>query len=470
MKNTQMLSWLLGTGLLWVSGAVWSVAQDWNQWRGPGRDGIVREVQLPETLPGELKQVWSVDVGPGLASPLFVEDRIYSITRRGKEEEVTARSRENGRVIWSARYEAPFIPNAQATSPRLFPVSLGRGPFATPVLSQGILVTLGVDRTASAFQAEDGKLLWRHRLLPAVTPERIIFECPPCGMECDGKEYHEAGDCPNSSCPLQLSPKGLETSATFDGTRGNYYGAAASPLVHEDMVILNVGNAEAGQLSAYQLESGKELWRWSGSGVSSSSPVLAEVDGIPQVIVLSRTSLNGVDVRDGAELWSHSLTSNAQIVTPIVTGNLVIFSAYRSPTTALRLLHQGSDWRVEPAWQNDEVTLYTSTPVLEAGILYGLSYSGRGRFFALDMATGELKWATQGREGQSASIQSTGQHLLVLLDSGELRVLGIDPSQYRLEASYTVSESPTWAHPVFYRNQVLVKNENQLILYQWSSE
>ena len=179
--------------------------------------------------------------------------------------------------------------------------------------------------------------------------------------------------------------------------------------------------------------------------------MLAEVDGIPQVIVLSRTSLNGVDVRDGAELWSPSLTSNAQIVTPIVTGNLVIFSAYRSPTTALRLLHQGSDWRVEPAWQNDEVTLYTSTPVLEAGILYGLSYSGRGRFFALDMATGELKWATQGREGQSASIQSTGQHLLVLLDSGELRVLGIDPSQYRLEASYTVSESPTWTHPVFYR-------------------
>ena len=46
-------------------------AQDWPQWRGPNRDGIVSDFSPPDSWPSELDLVWRVPVGPGLSSPVF---------------------------------------------------------------------------------------------------------------------------------------------------------------------------------------------------------------------------------------------------------------------------------------------------------------------------------------------------------------------------------------------------------------
>ncbi|MGH9847348.1 MAG: hypothetical protein ACREEM_52310, partial [Blastocatellia bacterium] len=38
-------------------------AQDWTQWRGPHRDGVVKDFPAPAAWPKELKQVWKTPVG-----------------------------------------------------------------------------------------------------------------------------------------------------------------------------------------------------------------------------------------------------------------------------------------------------------------------------------------------------------------------------------------------------------------------
>jgi outer membrane protein assembly factor BamB len=294
-------------------------------------------------------------------------------------------------------------------------------------------------------------------------PAKIVFECQPCGCKEDGKEFEQAGDC--SACGMALGAKGLETSASLDD-EGNYYGAAASPLIEGNLGVVNIGNLKGGDLIAFDLASGKEKWRWHGPAPSSSSPVVAGLHGVRQVVVLTRNNLAGVEVRSGAGLWHYAIESNAQVVTPIVFEDLVIFSAYRSPTTAVRVKKEGKAWSVEKAWSTNEVTLYMSTPVLIGDKLYGLSYTNRGQFFAMEARSGKVLWASDGRQAQNAAILSIGDELLALTDEAELIAMARESSAYKPLKNYHVASSPTWAHPVLWDKNMLIKDESHLMLWR----
>ncbi|NUO81757.1 PQQ-binding-like beta-propeller repeat protein, partial [candidate division KSB1 bacterium] len=186
------------------------------------------------------------------------------------DEVVTCYDLAHGNQIWQQRYAAPFIPNPQAVVTRFFPASKGKGPFATPVLHEGYLYTLGVDRVLSCFETQSGALKWRKQFIKQQIPDKLVYECPQCGCSEDGKEFAQAGEC--SACRMTLGPKGLETTASAGA--GNYYGAAASPLIAGKIGIVNIGNLEGGEVIAFEVRTGKEKWRWRGSPPSSSSPVI----------------------------------------------------------------------------------------------------------------------------------------------------------------------------------------------------
>ena len=61
-------------------------AQDWPQWRGPNRDGIVTGFTAPSTWPNALKQQWKVAVGYGVATPALVGGKLYVFARQGGNE------------------------------------------------------------------------------------------------------------------------------------------------------------------------------------------------------------------------------------------------------------------------------------------------------------------------------------------------------------------------------------------------
>jgi len=263
---------------------------------------------------------------------------------------------------------------------------------------------------------------------------------------------------------MPLGSKGLETSASMGG-QGNYYGTSASPLIDGKIGIVNIGNLTGGSVIAFDLQNGQEKWCWQGPPPSSSSPIIATLHGERQIVVLTRENLVGLDVTTGQQLWSFAIESNAQIVTPIVFEDLVIFSAYRSPTTTIRVKKEGNTWAAEKAWSTNEVTLYTSTPVLVEDKLYGLSYANRGQFFAMEARTGKLLWTSEGRQAQGAAILSAGNELLALTDEAKLIAMTRDDSAYKTLANYQVAKSPTWAHPVIWEKNILVKDETALALW-----
>ena len=80
-------------------------ADDFPQWRGMNRDGILNETNLLEELPeGELPRKWSVSVGSGYSGPTVAKGRVY-LTDRGigesdnKVERILCFDAENGKCF-----------------------------------------------------------------------------------------------------------------------------------------------------------------------------------------------------------------------------------------------------------------------------------------------------------------------------------------------------------------------------------
>ena len=123
-------------------------AQDWPQWRGPARDGLIRAFKEPASWPKTLTKRWNLEVGTGYATPLVVGDRLYVFTRQGENEVLTALDAASAKVIWRTSYPAPFKMNP-ATAPH------GPGPKSTPTFAANRLFTLGISGIVTAFDADD---------------------------------------------------------------------------------------------------------------------------------------------------------------------------------------------------------------------------------------------------------------------------------------------------------------------------
>jgi len=143
-------------------------AQDWNQWRGPRRDGVAMGFTPPAAWPERPKQVWKVPAGIGHSSPIVAGDRTYLFSRVGEQEVLTAYDVASGKQVWRQGYEAPYQMNPAATSH-------GKGPKSTPVLDRGRIFTLGISGILSAFDQSTGKVAWRHDFAKEFSPSMPDF-------------------------------------------------------------------------------------------------------------------------------------------------------------------------------------------------------------------------------------------------------------------------------------------------------
>src|SRR5438105_3862803 len=110
--RSQTLSALIVSGCSLLLNAAGLRAQDWPEWRGPGRDARVSGFNAPPSWPQTLTQKWRVTVGDGVATPALVGDRIYVFTRQGDSEITRCLDASNGKEVWQDSY-----PSQPATGP-----------------------------------------------------------------------------------------------------------------------------------------------------------------------------------------------------------------------------------------------------------------------------------------------------------------------------------------------------------------
>jgi len=385
-----------------------AAAQDWPQWRGPDRNGSIAGFDVPAAWPAGLTEQWKVEVGLGYGSPLLIGDRVYLFTRQGNDEVMLALDAGSGETIWRTSYDASFD---------MMPATArhGPGPKSTPTHADGRLFTLGISGIVTAFDAATGRQLWQM----------------PAG-------------------PVQPT-----------------YHTGQSPFVDGDLMILHVGGQDAGALTAFEVATGDVRWSWDGDGPAYGSPIVAELEGVRQVITYTQENFVGVSAETGQLLWRRPYTtaSTTTSQTPHVYQNDVIEAGRGNGITRFRVVREGNAWTTENVWHTDEVSLHMTNGVIVDGVLFGLSHLNRGQYFGLDLDTGEVLWTSAPRQADNAAIVYAGTTIFSLEADAELVVLPSSRTGFEPVRRYEVATSATWAQPTLSGNRVFVKDVDSLTLW-----
>jgi outer membrane protein assembly factor BamB len=386
-----------------------ALSQEWPQWRGPNRDGVVRGVTAPAKWPRALKEEWRVPVGEGVSSPVVAGGRVYLLTRQKADEEVVlCLDLHGGNQIWRSAYAAPY---------RLGGPAHGfEGPRSTPAVAGGRVYTFGISGILSCLDARTGNLLWRKDFT---------------------RQYPQ----------------------TAPG-----WGTSASPLVADGLCILHVGGPDRGGLTAFDAATGDVRWCYDGDGPAYGSPILADLAGGRQVVTLTLNYFLGVSATTGKLLWKLPCREihSENCLTPVRYKDLLIFAGRKERPRAIRLEKGPAGVTPREVWRGDGPTLYMTSPVLAGDWLFGLSDRNQAQFFCLDARTGKTLWESGGRLECGAAVVNAGSAWLALTTSGELFVVRPGATAYELTAKYRVADSHTWAHPVFLGDRILVRDQTTL--------
>ena len=392
-------------------------AQDWTQWRGPQRDGMVENETLSsaDSLAG-LKEQWHVDLGPSYSSPIVVGDMVFVTETKDKQSEVVrALNRETGEQLWETEWQGamtvPFFAKANGDWIR-----------ATPVYDNGHLYVSGMTDVLVCLKAEDGSKLW----------------------EIDFKEG--TGKPPS-------------------------FGAVCSPLIHGDFLYIEAGNG----LRKINKLSGDIEWTALKAEASAkmsdgtfSSPLIATVAGREQILVQTRSTLAGVDLDSGDVLWSQEVPAyrGMNILTPTVFNDSVFTSSYNNGSYMYKVSAEENSMTSSKAWQGPERG-YMSSPIRIDNHVY--LHLQNTRLACIDLETGETKWKSK-QYGKYWSMICSGDRILALDERGELLLVRANPEKFDLLDRKEVSEESTWAHVALSGNQIFVRELNGLTLYDWNTE
>ena len=411
----SVAGYYFSTVLLLLASSPVAQPEDWPQWRGPHRDGVLSPAAAPASWPEHLKAKWKITVGEGHSSPILAGGRIFVFTRQQGKEVASSIDPETGTVLWHQAYAAPYTMNPAAAQH-------GEGPKSTPVFDNGRLYTFGISGILTCWDAATGAVRWRKEF---------------------SKQYR------------QTSP---------------VFGTAMSPIVDHGLLIAHVGGDGNGALSAFDAASGVVKWQWAGDGPAYASPIVVELAGSRQVVTETQSNIVGVSAADGRLLWKIPFSTDyvQNIPTPLVHGDLLILSGLAKGIMGVRVGVKDAKWSTETVWHNTDTSLYMSSPVATGDWIFGFSHYKRGTFFCLDAKTGVTRWTSPPRQGDNAAVVVAGENLVLLKDDGELMVAKASGKAFEPLRHYTVAESPTWAHPLVLRKGVVIKDRETLAL--WSEQ
>jgi outer membrane protein assembly factor BamB len=380
---------------------------EWPGFRGTSRDGVVPGTRIAtDWTTSPPVQVWRRPIGPGWSSFAVSGDLLYTQEQRGDEEIVAAYRVSTGEPVWRHRDNARFWES-----------NGGAGPRGTPTLSGGRVYALGATGILNVLNATSGALVWSRNV---------------------------ASDT-STAIPM--------------------WGFSSSPLVIGDLVVIAVANT----LAAYDSASG--MPRWTGprhEGEGYSSPHLATIDGVPQIVMLSIAGASGVSPGDGRVLWTHPWQAmGGLIIQPAVTAEGdVLVPAPVGMSGALRrlaLAHAADGWTATERWTTNGLKPYFNDFVVHKGHVYGFD----GAILAcVDLADGTRKWKG-GRYGNGQLVLLPDQDLLLVVsEEGELALVGATPSGFQAIARVPGIEGKTWNHPVLVGDLLLVRNGEEMAAFR----
>jgi len=358
---------------------------DWPEMRGPSRDGISLEKDLPESwaLSGE-NLLWRAPFG-GRSAPIVVGNRVYVQNPAGEgaelQERVMALDADTGAVVWEYRFNI-----FQSDVP---PHRVGwASPAADP--ETGNIYALGVGATVIAL-SPDGKLLW----------DRSI-----------GEEF-----------------------AAFT-THG---GRTTSPLIDGDLLILSIAVSNWGEFGARRhrfialdKRTGDIVYVAEPGGrpydTNYAAPLIATIGG--QRLLISGGgdgAVHAMKPQTGERVWSFVAAKRSFNTGVVVSGNNVIVSHgdenYDTAEMGMIAAIDGSQTGdiTTTEWVHKGIGFGFSSPVLSGQQLYQLD--NNATLHAFDVESGRQLWEHAIGGSQRAPLVMADGKFYVGTGSGRFFIL-----------------------------------------------
>ena len=371
---------------------------NWPTFRGPDHSGVADNEKIPDT--------WDVTTGanirwktpiPGLAhsSPIVWGDRVFvttAISSRGNEKfkpglygegdasddrsshqwKVYALDLKTGRIVWERL--------AFEGEPREKRHMKSTYASATPATDGRYVVAWFGSQGVYAYDMS-GKLVWKKDL------GRLNVGAY------DDKSYE--------------------------------WGTASSPIIYQDMVIIQVDTQEECYVMAMNIKNGDTVWKTPRTELPSwSTPAIVPAPGGVELVTNAPRAIRGYDPATGKELWSLKPSSNITAPTPVFSGDVIVVGSGRRPEKPLYAIRTGArgDISLKPGeksndhvlWQHLGAGPYMPSPLIYQGLVYTLENAGI--LTCYDLQTGEEKYKArvphQGSGFSGSPVESDGRLFL----------------------------------------------------------
>jgi outer membrane protein assembly factor BamB len=368
-------------------------AGDWPEWRGPNRDGISIEKDLPvRWSPNGENLAWRAPYG-GRSAPVVFGDRVFIQNSAGKgatlQERVMCFNADTGKVLWEHRFNvfSSDVPPHRTgwASPSVDPAT-------------GNVYAQGVGGTLTAL-SNDGKVLW----------ERFLTE-----------------------------DFGLWT------THG---GRTVSPVIDGDLVIVSGPTEGWGDLAmrrhrfmAFDKKTGEAVWISTPGGrpydTTYSPPIIATVNGTRLFISGGGDgSVSAMKVQTGEPVWIYTMAKRG-INTGAVLKGATVFVSHSEENldtsemgllAALDATAKGNLGKDQTRWALKGFQGGFSSPVIDGDRIYQIDNGAN--LFAFDVNTGKQLWTLNlGTIQKSSPVLADGK-LYVGTENGKFFILKPGPDK-----------------------------------------
>jgi outer membrane protein assembly factor BamB len=226
----------------------------------------------------------------------------------------------------------------------------------------------------------------------------------------------------------------LDSGWFFDATY--QWGHASSPIIYKNSVIVQADVQEHSYIAAWDLATGKRLWRTEREGVSSwGTPAVVSSAGHDE-LVANGTKIRGYDPATGQPRWTLGPNSEVTVATPVARDGIVYVTAGYPPVRpvyAIKVgakgdisLPEGKESSEAIAWSNAREGTYIPTPILYGDYLY--TCGNNGVVTAYEARTGQRVARTRVGSGGafSASPVAADGRLYFANEDGEVHVVTAD--------------------------------------------
>ena len=402
-----------------------SNADNWGHWRGPTGNGVAANATPPTEWSSAKNVKWKVEIpGRGSSSPVIWGDQVFVTTAvssgnqaaqnpgRGGAAQLQFKlfclDRSNGELLW------------QQTAIE-----------ATP--HQGTHATNGY---ASASPCTDGQHVYAH--------------FGSRGLYCytmDGKLVWKRDDFGQMN------------------TR-NSFGEGSSPTLVDNMIIVPWDHEGPSFVYALDKSTGETIWKTERDEPTCwATPLVVEHKGKKQIIMNGQTCARAYDLESGKELWRCAGQTDRPAASPVAgDGQVFVGSGFRGYFLgAFRLDGQGDIKGTDKVlWTIDHDTPDIASPLLSSGRLY--FYRGKsGILSCVDAATGKPHYAASripGVDSTYASPIAAGGHVYLTDRSGTTVVIE-DADDLNIIATNSLGEGVD-ATPAPVDNQLFIRGEKHL--------